>query len=279
MDYNEIKNEEIQRVLLKVEALQKEYEITLEQYQEAGKNYINAIQSSDNQLTSLKGRTWWGSKGVKEGSVDTIEDCENMCSSADNCSGATFNTVKHYCWARSGEGVITTGMDNDYAIITKQKAALNVMKGLNDKLINLTNQISSEIQKSNNQVESQDKEKDIKQMKLNNTYQKLLEHKLEMEKQIQEYYSLDEENTDQSLFVNQKNLSYRFWILLTILVLLLTINKIFKIPTSLSGILWLIIIYIFIIFTFTLTYPAGFAVWSIVLLWIIFMKLGYLPSP
>jgi hypothetical protein len=49
--------------------------------------------------------------------------------------------------------------------------------------------------------------------------------------------------------------------------------------TSMSAIIWLFIIYVLIIFTFTLTYPAGFAIWGLVLLSVILMKMGYMPSP
>ena len=40
MDHNEIQNENIQKALINVEALQKEYDNTLQQYLEAVKNYI-----------------------------------------------------------------------------------------------------------------------------------------------------------------------------------------------------------------------------------------------
>ena len=45
MDYKEINNDKIQSSLIKVEVLQKEYEVTLQQYQEAGKNYVNSLQN------------------------------------------------------------------------------------------------------------------------------------------------------------------------------------------------------------------------------------------
>ena len=41
---NSLKNEKINSTLIKVEALQQEYEVTLQKYQEAGKNYIAALQ-------------------------------------------------------------------------------------------------------------------------------------------------------------------------------------------------------------------------------------------
>ena len=46
--YNEIENDKLKTVLIKVEALQKEYEVTLQQYQESGKNYISALEIGTN---------------------------------------------------------------------------------------------------------------------------------------------------------------------------------------------------------------------------------------
>ena len=49
----EIQNDKINSALIKLETLQKEYEVTLQQYQEAGKNYITALQSNDNNFIAL----------------------------------------------------------------------------------------------------------------------------------------------------------------------------------------------------------------------------------
>ena len=136
MDYKEIQNDNIQSILIKIQTLQKEYEVVLQQYQEAGKNYINALQNNEpNIYTALKGKTWWGNGSVAEGEVSTQEECENMCINTDNCSGATFNPVKRYCWSRKGDGGISIGVDDDYALVPQQKASLLIMKELNNRLL------------------------------------------------------------------------------------------------------------------------------------------------
>lgn len=280
MDNKEIQNEKLQKALINVEALQKEYDITLQQYQEAVQNYINTLQNSTSQtFKGLPGRSWWGQNGVSEGPAETKEDCENMCLESNNCSGATFNQVRHYCWARTGDGILTVGPETNMALIPQTKADLIVMKGLNDKLINLNQEISAQLVIIQPQVEEQNIMKNEKQKQLNETYNRLLEQKLEMEKQLQEYYSVEEDNNQMGLIADQSNLSYRFWVLITILVIIITLRKMMGQSTTMSAIIWGIIFYILIIFSFTLTYPAGFAIWSLVLLTIILMKLGYLPSP
>ena len=277
----DLQNDKIEKALISVEALQKEYETTLTQYQEAVKNYINTLQTNNtnNTFAALPGRSWWGQNGLKEGTVDTQEECENMCATSENCSGATFNPSKRYCWTRSGEGVLSPGIDTNYALIPKQKSDLIIMQGLNDKLISLNEQITNELTTFNPQVKLQDKNKNMKQQELSVTYNKLLEQKLEMERQLEEYSSVEEENMEQGAYAGQQNLSYRFWILLTILVIIITLRKMLGKSTSMSAIIWGFIIYVLVIFTFTLSYPAGFAIWMLVLMSIILMKTGFLPSP
>lgn len=281
MDYKEINNDKMKEALIKVETLQKEYEVTLQQYQEAVNNYINTLQTNtsntDNQVkyTVLKGRTWWGLKGVSEGSVDTQEECETMCSNADKCSGATFNPVKRYCWTRTGEGEISTGSDTDYALIPKQKDSLRIMKVLNDRLLKINSEISKELTNVNPNIKEQLQENNIKKEQLNKSYTALLEQKMEMEKQLQAFYSIEEDNTNSNLYVNQENMSMRVWILITCLIILFTLRKMYgTVNMPISTMIWSLII--LIILTFSLSTPSGFLLWCIFLVFMMLVKLGYI---
>lgn len=365
MNLNEIQNDKIKSTLIKVEALQKEYGVTLQQYQEAGKNYITILQSvssnpcsnykndstnisqacydkiwvdqgcltqppsastdwakvqtlnglaydsflwatmtddlhrkgcygdstnyttntspvypNSTKFSALKGRTWWGSEGLAEGTVNSQEECENMCANSSECTGATFNSVKRYCWTRKGDGIITAGIDTDYALISQQKAALSIMRNLNEKLLNLNQKISDELKNINPEVIEQYKEKNLKQQELQKSYEKLIEQKIEMERQLQEYNSIVGEEDNQTLYVNQQNMSYRLWILITSIVILITIRKIFGIESPpLSITIWFLIIILLLILTFTLRTRSGFMILFIFILIIFLMKSGNLLSP
>jgi hypothetical protein len=281
---NELQNDKIKSSLIKVQALQKEYEVTLHQYQEAVQNFITNLQSekssktNNTKFTALQGRTWWGTSGLSQGSVSTQEECENMCVNSPQCSGATFNPVERYCWIRSGESMITAGRDNDYALITQQKAALSIMKNLNERLLYLNHEITNELQNINPEVKEQYDEKNIKQEQLVSSYNHLLQQKIELDKELREYYSIGEEESNQLLFVNQQNLSFRFWVLLTCLVILILIYQFFsgELP-PLSITIPLIIIIVLIILTYNLSHPSGFFIWFIFLLLIFLVKSGNLP--
>ena len=220
-------------------------------------------------FSALKGRTWWGTAPLSEGPASTQKECETMCANSDKCSGATFNPVKRYCWARSGDGNLATGRDDDYALISKQQEALLLMKTLNDKLLDLNNQIASEFM--NPEVKQQDIDKNIKQQQLTESYQKLLNQKIEIDKQLQEYYSIDQDEMNQTTYTNSKNVSLRFWVLITCLVLLVTIKQLVgseSPPFSIT--IWLFIIIVLIILTYTLNTPTGFMMWFFLIVAIIF---------
>ena len=366
---NSFQNDKIKSTLIEVEALQQEYEVTLQQYQEAGKNYIAALQydilnpinpcskytknstnisvdcyrkiwqdqgcttspdwalgwasgqtlehlaydsfqwatltddehrkgcygnstnystktspvypdtTNTSYFSALKGRTWWGTAPLSEGPASTQKECETMCANSDKCSGATFNPVKRYCWARSGDGNLATGRDDDYALISKQQEALSLMKVLNDKLLNLNNKISTKLSTINPEVEQQDINKNVKQQQLNISYQNLLNQKIEIDEQLQEYYSIDQDEMNQSSYTNSQNVSFRFWLLMTCLVLLVTIKQFFgsEIPPF-SVTIWFFIIIVLIILTYTLNTPTGFMMWFLLLVGIILMKSRNLPS-
>ena len=315
---DEINNDKIKSAVIKVEALQKEYEVTLQQYQESGKNLINNLQSGNsnpcanyrrdstgisqecyekiwtdqgctnldsvdansawpkaqtldtlvndsflwatltddthrkgcygdstnfttntepiypdtNLFTALKGRTWWGTSGLKEGTVSTQQECEDMCANTTQCSGATFNPVKRYCWARSGDSTITVGKSDDYALITSKKEILSTMKYLNQRLLDLNNEITNELRNINPEVQQQYNEKNLTQEQLNVSYDKLLEQNQSIKKDLEQHYSIEQEENNQTLFVNKEGLYYKLWIFLTFIVVFITIKQMVGVSVS-----------------------------------------------
>lgn len=249
--------EELQSSSIKVESLQKEYEVLLQQYQEAVQNYISLLQNgTENELTYLKGRTWWGTGKINETNVDTQEECASLCLNEKDCSGATFNPSRRYCWIRKGDTSITVGKDDDYAIVKKSTESINVMKSLNERLLDLNIKIVDELTKVEPIIKEQNKNKDQIYKKLDVAYQQLLKQKMEMDAQLREYYNIEESIDNTSLFVNQQNSIYLFLVLLVCLLLLI----IFRIQYS-----FLISIILLMIFTYTLRNPTWFAIWFVLL--------------
>ena len=348
----------INNAILRIETLEKEYDVFLKQYQEAYKNYINLLNTSSNpcekyqleskgvsqecynkiwadqkctteaptigdwqkdqtydglvndsylwatltdedhrkgcygdtvdyttsleptyslgkEFVSIPGRTWWGTHGLKEGAASTKEECISMCASDSSCTGATFNPVKRYCWARSGEGTISAGLSDDNALVPKLKSIVLILSRLNDKLMNINTELRSETQKITPQIKEEKEANDIKLEKFDEYYNELNDDKGVMMKLLNEYNSVDADLTSQTLFVNQQNISFRIWALASFILCL----AIFKITGKNTGspsidmIINVIFIISIIILIFSLNKPTGFASLGLALVLFLIYKL------
>jgi uncharacterized membrane protein len=225
------------------------------------------------EFVKLKGRSWWGTSGISESNVNNENDCQDMCINSDKCSGATYNSTKRYCWTRTGESNITVGKDDDYAIIPKTTATLITMKTLNEKLLSLNDEIDNELTNISPEIKEQLQEKNEKHTALNGSYKKLIEQKIEIEKQLEEYNSINEQQEIQSYYATKENISMKFWSLVMFIILLVTIQKFIGISNPpLYITIWFIIIILLIVLSYTLTSPSGFMIWFLLIISIIVYK-------
>jgi hypothetical protein len=307
---NNVNNDDaINNSIIKIETLEKEYDLFLKQYQEAYKNYINLLNTSSNpcekyklesksvsqecynkiwsdqkctteapdvtsdwhknqtydglvndsylwstltdadhrkgcygdttdyntsleptyslgkEFAELQGRTWWGTYGIKEGAASTKEECISMCASDSNCTGATFNPVKRYCWARGGDGTISTGTADDSALIPKLKSTMLILNRLNDKLMSINDELREETKKITPKIKEEKEANDQKLQKFDEYYNQLNVDKKEMAKLLNQYNSVDADLDSQTLFVNQQNLSFRIWALASVVLCLAVFKK------------------------------------------------------
>ena len=112
-----------------------------------------------------------------------------------------------------------------------------------------------------------------KQQELNKSYISLIEQKLEMERQLEEYYSILKTNNNQSLYANQKNMTMRIWGLILCIILLVTIKQLLGTsspPVSMT--IWLLISIALIVLTFSLRTPIGFLMWFLIILGVVISK-------
>lgn len=100
-----------------------------------------AVDNSD-KWSTIKGYIY--EDGSNKSGVDSESktDCLNSCANTKGCSGATYNSGKKLCWVKSGNGEITEGTSDDYAIVTVLKQQAFVLQQLNAKLIDINNQMS-----------------------------------------------------------------------------------------------------------------------------------------
>jgi hypothetical protein len=271
MNSDDIQEKSVNASLMKIETLQKEYEVVLQQYQEACQNYISELSSSKDEFVKLPEKTWWGSSSLKETKVENVDQCEEMCFESSKCTGATYNASNQFCWIRQGDTGISSGKKDDTAILPKATIYLVSMKNLNEELLALNNEIDTELTKIRPEVVIQYKEKTEKQKELNEAYAKLNKQKYEIEQHLEEYNSVIEQNVSTSKFVNKEHLVYRFWLMVLMIVLLITIQKLFNF-TSTYVFFFASIIVILVLLSQTLTSPSGFMFWFLMIIAIFLYK-------
>ena len=220
--------------LIELESLEKEYNVLLNQYEEAYKTYITNLNSqptnlneAKNRFTNLSGRSFWGQSGLKQGASNSVTECESMCATDEKCSGATFNSNKNYCWTRSGEGNISKGLEEDVAIIPVLTENVIVLKGLNQKLLQINQQISDSLNQLAPTIQQETLEKNQNQKDLISYYSNLLKEKIELEKMYNEYQTANYNYQEQDIYTTQQNDQYYLWMLVAIFLLVIVFKNIF----------------------------------------------------
>ena len=245
-------NNENNDINIKLEALEKEYEVILNQYQEALNSYINALNQPKN-FVSLKGRAYWGKKALNQSTVKSKEECIDMCKSDDKCSGATYNEKQRYCWTRQGKSDLTVAENNDYAILSQDKALLTRLQYFNDKLSNMSEEIMDVLTKINPNLKESQLKNDFKQKQIEIHYINLQRQKRDIQKELDDYMAIENEYNDGQLYVNQNNISLRIWFIITIIILLVTFQNISgKQYVSFSILFWIILFGLIIILSVTI---------------------------
>jgi hypothetical protein len=235
--------------------------------------------SLEKEFTELPGRTWWGTYGIKEGPASTKEECISMCASDSSCTGATFNPVKRYCWARGGDGTVSVGLTDDNALIPKLKGILLILGALNDKLISINEELRRETKKITPKLNEEKENNEKKRQKFDQYYNELYYDKSEMAKLLNEYNSIDADLNDQTLVVNQENLSLRLWTLVAIILSFVVFKKMVGSSSDETVSADFIISKVFILFIFisifSISKPAGFATMGFLLISLIIYKVNF----
>jgi hypothetical protein len=269
--------------ILKIEALEREYNAVLKQYEEAYKNCNDELkQNLDEKQRSFKtftNRAYWGTMGLKEGTVGAETDCENMCASNPKCTGATFNTVNRYCWTRGGNGSLAATSTGNIAILPTVKGCVVTLNALNNRLIKINKELTQLIETTNSQLAAEDaKDKNSKQQ-LHKYYAQLLKERLQMAEILAEHKTIDEDNQAQSLYVSTQNSTLRLWSLLACILILIVVNKMLGGETSVVKLFWIIVMVLVLIVSFSINNASGFAVWLMLIMIIVLMKMDILPNP
>lgn len=211
---------------LDLEVLKKQYQTVLLQYNQAQADYLEYLQreskitdkgkltsNSDNKYAEIKGRAFWGTKSLSEQSAETIEQCKSVCSSLSNCTGATFNKDKKYCWLRSGDGSIVDGQKADVALIPEKVRLMKVMQNFASQLASINEKILRRMEAETPALDEEKKESQEQVQVLKKNYQNLVKERKNIEAELSKYEDVEQAQNDGELNIQK----YRAFYLLSII--------------------------------------------------------------
>jgi hypothetical protein len=175
-------------------------------------------------LTDIKGATFWGSNKLNEGEASSIEECKAMCSADQSCTGATYNLDKAYCWTRTGDGAISVGMPNDYAIIPENLKYLKVIQGLSEKLESINQEILKTMNKGEPLYSQQEIIRKQQTSVLNHNYKKLIKERKKVEKTIKKYQDLNQSQNEGEIVITKNYSAFIMSVIVFLIIVFLFIK-------------------------------------------------------
>ena len=229
---NENTTEDSSSIVLNLESLTKKYQTLLIEYQQAVVNYINYIKEQSDlssntvvngdDMVTIKGVQYWGTSGISQNNSRTINECKAACVAASGCTGAIYNATDYaepMCWLRSGESKLKAGKENDYSIIKKDQHLLSLVQSLNEQLTSINQQIMKMTTTGQPLFDSNTQESQEQNSILINNYKQLTQDREKITKLMNEYQTLEEQQTQGDIKINQNYYSFLLLIGLAIIII------------------------------------------------------------
>ena len=288
--------DKIDSSILNLQSLEAEFDLVMIQYKQAYIDYINLLETknqngnningnvndnsnNNNEFISLQGRRFWGTSGIKDLIVNKEEECKAACAGESKCTGATFNSSSGYCWLRTGNNNISvSNNNNEYAIIPIISQNVNNLKMLNDRLIDLSNKIMDELNKTEPIVLTENEKKDEKINEMENMNQILLDEKQKIYSLLDQYDDLNAQYDINSIYVRQSNATYIVWSVIAIIMISIIIRFAImpdsKMADHIKFSFLIILFFIFIVCLTKMNNPSAFAIFGLFFIIIIIIVMG-----
>lgn len=240
-------NKESISIALNLETLSLEYQNLLIKYQQAVVNYVNYLQQEstnpcDGQnnpadqmcYAIIRGQAFWGTSGITQLDVGSIEECKAACAKAPGCSGATYNPDKNTCILRKGDGspVPSSG---DYAIVPRGKKLLQIVDSINNKLTEINKKILKEIHKGKPIYNIESEERETQAYELIQNYEELVRERAKVAEMLGKYQDVDETLNDGDLKITQNYYSFLLLLILAVAILFILYKLSFTSQTNIQS--------------------------------------------
>lgn len=246
--------------ILYLESLTKKYDTLLIQYNQSITDYASYTNQNQNNVPTQKdlvvvdNAVIISSGQINSSSANTLEECRALCSSQSNCRSATFNSGDFsvpQCWLNTDAGTLTSAPEsNNYAILSKKRELLMVIKTLNTQLMDVNNEI----------LEVMEGIKDNKKLynkitfqrfdlfnKLNDNLKDLKLQRIKVLDEIDQYESLDQQQNYTTLSTNKSYYTFIILFLVVCIIVFILTKIVLKTNFESVGGLGLLITIFFIV--------------------------------
>jgi len=214
--------------LMNLQSLDIEFVLLLDQYQQLSNTYFS-LNTEQSGLTSVQGSAVNGGTVMSNDSLPSVNCCQSLCSSISNCTGATYYDETELCVINSGNVDLYNTNDNStYAIVSTKTQLLSQLQNINQQLYNILNNSAILVKQVNPNSQAQTQQLRIESDKLRINYDLFLKNKLDLDNLIRENADLENEYNTTSIMVKQSNLSYFFWSVGAIVIIIITIRYFYK---------------------------------------------------
>jgi len=215
--------------LMNLQSLDREFVLLLEQYQQLSNTYFSLNDTESSQLTSIQGSAVQGGNVMSFQSLPSVNCCQSLCSSISNCTGASYDSQHEICTINSGNvELYNTNNNSNYAIVSTKTQLLSQLQNINQQLYNILNNSAILVKQVNPNSQAQTQQLRIESDKLRINYDLFLKNKLDLDNLIRENADLENEYKTTSIMVKQSNLSYFFWSVGAIVIIIITIRYFYK---------------------------------------------------
>lgn len=211
-----------------MEMLSTKFNSLITQYQDTYQDFLNAVNSNNNTLTSVSNYAFVGQSNLNTIQGSSANDCLSSCTSTNSCSGATYDMSSNNCTLSTGNGSMVSST-NQIAIVKQALYYSNQLKQLNDELTNVNNTMMQNVNANMNSYSQTQQATNNKAEILNNNYKTLEDERSQIEELIRQYETIHSAYENGNINATSNYYSYVMYLLVVIGLVFLLLK------TSVSG--------------------------------------------
>jgi hypothetical protein len=169
-------------------------------------------------MVTVNNSAYWGTSGYGQTS-GTLQECEATCSATTGCTGATYNSSNSTCYLRGGDSAVVPASDTEVAIIPKGKQLLMVIQNINQQLTDINQQIQNKTTNGQPLYAQQTQQRSSKSSELISQFIKLTEERNKINEMINVYQSLEQQQVQGDITINQNYYSFVLLLFLAVVIL------------------------------------------------------------